>query len=45
MFLAAKLKLKDRPLKKDPRWLPFLERIGTSPAQLDAIEFKVSLPD
>ena len=28
----------------DPRWLPFLESIGKSPAQLDAIEFKVTLP-
>ena len=29
----------------DPRWLPFLESIGKSPAQLDAIEFNVTLPD
>ncbi|MCJ7555591.1 MAG: tetratricopeptide repeat protein [Gammaproteobacteria bacterium] len=29
----------------DPRWLPFLESIGKSPAQLAAIEFKVSLPE
>ncbi len=29
----------------DPRWLPFLERIGKSPEQLAAIEFKVSLPE
>ena len=29
----------------DPRWLPFLERIGRSPEQLAAIEFKVSLPE
>ena len=28
----------------DPRWLPFLERIGKSPEQLVAIEFKVTLP-
>jgi len=28
----------------DPRWLPFLESIGRSPAQLDAIKFKVTLP-
>jgi len=28
----------------DTRWLPFLERIGRSPAQLAAIEFKVTLP-
>jgi len=29
----------------DPRWLPFLESIGMSPAQLAAIEFEVTLPD
>ena len=29
----------------DPRWLPFLESIGKSPAQLDAIKFKVTLPE
>jgi len=29
----------------DPRWLPFLESIGKSPAQLDAIEFNVTLPE
>jgi len=29
----------------DPRWLPFLESIGRSPAQLDAIKFKVTLPE
>jgi hypothetical protein len=29
----------------DPRWLPFLESIGKSPAQLDAIKFKVKLPE
>ncbi len=28
----------------DPRWLPFLESIGRSPAQLGAIEFEVALP-
>ncbi len=28
----------------DARWLPFLESIGMSPVQLDAIEFKVMLP-
>jgi TolB-like protein/Flp pilus assembly protein TadD len=32
-------------VRDDPRWLPFLESIGMSPAQLDAIEFNVSLPD
>jgi hypothetical protein len=29
----------------DPRWLPFLESNGMSPEQLDAIEFKVTLPE
>jgi TolB-like protein/Tfp pilus assembly protein PilF len=31
-------------IQNDPRWLPFLESIGKSPAQLDAIKFKVTLP-
>ena len=31
-------------LHDDPRWLPFLERIGYAPAQLATIEFKVTLP-
>lgn len=33
-----------RPLHGDQRWLPFLERLGLSPKQLSAIEFKVELP-
>lgn len=28
-------------LHEDPRWLPFLERLGYAPAQLATIEFKV----
>ena len=32
-------------LNDDPRWIPFLEKIGRSPAQLDAIEFEVTLPE
>jgi len=32
-------------IHEDPRWLPFLESIGKSPAQLDAIEFKMTLPE
>jgi len=28
----------------DPRWLPFLRKIGRAPEQLAKIEFKVSLP-
>jgi len=31
-------------LHDDPRWEPFLERIGRSPSQLEAIEFDVTLP-
>ncbi|MDH4029939.1 MAG: tetratricopeptide repeat protein, partial [Chromatiales bacterium] len=31
-------------LHDDPRWQPFLERIGRSPSQLEAIEFDVTLP-
>jgi TolB-like protein/Tfp pilus assembly protein PilF len=31
-------------LFEDSRWLPFLESIGRSTAQLDAIEFEVELP-
>jgi len=30
-------------IRNDPRWLPFLASIGKSPAQLDAIEFEVTL--
>jgi tetratricopeptide (TPR) repeat protein len=32
-------------IHKDARWSPFLESIGRSPEQLDAIEFKVTLPE
>jgi TolB-like protein/Tfp pilus assembly protein PilF len=31
-------------IKDDPRWLAFLESIGRSPAQLQAIEFNPALP-
>jgi hypothetical protein len=31
-------------LHGDPRWLPFLRRIGKAPEQLAAIEFDVKLP-
>jgi hypothetical protein len=34
-----------KPLHDDPRWLPFLESIGMSPAQLAEIRFEVALPD
>jgi len=33
------------PLHGDPRWLPFLRKIGRSPEQLASIHFKVTLPD
>ena len=32
-------------LHDDPRWIPFLEKIGRSPKQLAAIKFKVKLPE
>ncbi|MGH8123974.1 MAG: hypothetical protein ACREPT_14540, partial [Rudaea sp.] len=32
-------------LRGDPRWLPFLRRIGRAPEQLVKIEFKVTLPE
>jgi TolB-like protein len=32
-------------LHDDPRWLPLLQSLGRSPAQLNAIEFNVKLPD
>jgi len=32
------------PIQDDARWLPFLEGIGRSPAQLADIDFRVSLP-
>ncbi len=32
-------------LHDDLRWVPFLESIGNSPAQLAAIDFKVTLPE
>jgi hypothetical protein len=31
-------------LHDDPRWQPFLRRIGMAPEQLDAIPFEVKLP-
>jgi tetratricopeptide (TPR) repeat protein len=32
-------------LKSDPRWLPFLRKIGRAREQLDAIKFDVKLPE
>lgn len=34
-----------QPIQSDPRWVKFLERMGCSPEQLNAIEFKVTLPE
>jgi hypothetical protein len=31
-------------IRRDPRWLPFLRRIGYAPEQLAAIDFEVTLP-
>jgi len=31
-------------IHKDPRWLPFLRKVGKAPEQLAKIEFKVTLP-
>jgi TolB-like protein len=31
-------------IHSDPRWLPFLRKVGKSPEQLAKIEFKVTLP-
>lgn len=30
---------------QDPRWLPFLSKVGKAPEQLAAIEFEVALPE
>ena len=32
-------------IHNDPRWIPFLESIGKSPAQLALVEFTVALPE
>ena len=31
-------------LQSDPRWVPFLESLGKSPAQLSAVRFNVETP-
>ena len=31
-------------IRDDPRWLPFLHRLGSAPEQLAAIKFEVTLP-
>jgi TolB-like protein/Tfp pilus assembly protein PilF len=33
-----------RKLHQDPRWLPFLRKVGRAPEQLAKIQFKVTLP-
>ncbi len=33
------------PIQADPRWLPFLRRIGKAPEQLARIPFRVRLPE
>jgi hypothetical protein len=32
-------------IHSDPRWLPFLRKLGKAPEQLAKIEFNVALPD
>jgi len=32
------------PLHKDPRWLPFLRKVGIAPEQLAKVKFEVKLP-
>jgi len=32
-------------IHSDPRWSPFLEKLGKSPKQLESIEFEVKLPE
>ena len=32
-------------LRSDPRWMPFLKRIGKAPEQLAAVEFNVTRPE
>ncbi len=34
-----------RSVHQDPRWLPFLNRIGRDPGQLDRIPLQVSVPE
>ena len=33
-----------RKLHDDPRWLPFLRKIGKAPEQLPAIKFELKVP-
>lgn len=34
-----------KPLHEDPRWVPFLRRLGRAPEQLAGIELSVTLPE
>jgi hypothetical protein len=40
--IAINPRLKNLPL--DPRWLPFLRRLGKAPERLAAIKFDVTVP-
>jgi hypothetical protein len=40
----AELKRRNDKIHADPRWLPFLRKLGRAPEQLAQIQFKVSLP-
>jgi tetratricopeptide (TPR) repeat protein len=33
-----------KPVQADPRWAAFLERVGSSPRQRDALQFNATLP-
>ena len=33
-----------KPLHDDPRWLPFLRKLGRAPEQLDAIRLEIKVP-
>jgi len=41
---ALPLRFFYQPLRADPRWREFLERVGGTPEQLEAIKFEVALP-
>ena len=43
LFSVVTEKLFDK-VRADPRWLPFLRKIGRAPEQLAKIDFKVTLP-
>jgi hypothetical protein len=33
-----------QPLRADPRWEPFLHRVGLSDEQVAALDFKIEIP-